>query len=376
MGKFNVLIVDDIEENIYSLRLLIEDNFDLNIFTATNANDAMSILLNKRIDLILMDVQMPEVDGFEFTLYLKDLEIIKDIPIIFITGIYNNEEYKSKAYEIGGIEYITKPIDNNLLISKLKVYIDIYENLNNSKEDLVKTKNLLVHNSKMASLGEMIGIISHQLKQPLNVLSLYCDCVEYSYKEGDVDDIYVKEFSKNTKSQINYMNDTINSFLDFYNPNKKKEVFNISEAINFALAILKSKIIMNNINVNLELDETVEITGVKMELAQVVINIVNNAIDAFIERGIFEKDVYIKLFAKDSKVALFIEDNAGGIENKNLEKILDPYYTTKVDGTGIGLYMVKLIIKNNFNGELKVMNTEKGLKFIILLDLYQKKNLV
>lgn len=111
-----------------------------------------------------------------------------------------------------------------------------------------------------------------------------------------------------------------------------------------------------------------------MELAQVVINIVNNAIDAFIERGIFEKDVYIKLFAKDSKVELFIEDNAGGIENKNLEKILDPYYTTKVDGTGIGLYMVKLIVKNNFNGELKVMNSEKGLKFIILLDLYQKKN--
>ncbi|AXX94888.1 hybrid sensor histidine kinase/response regulator [Arcobacter ellisii] len=374
MGKFNVLIVDDIEENIYSLRLLIEDNFDLNIFTATNANDAMSILLNKRIDLILMDVQMPEVDGFEFTLYLKDLEIIKDIPIIFITGIYNNEEYKSKAYEIGGIEYITKPIDNNLLISKLKVYIDIYENLNNSKEDLVKTKNLLVHNSKMASLGEMIGIISHQLKQPLNVLSLYCDCVEYSYKEGEVDDIYVKEFSTNTKSQINYMNETINGFLDFYNPNKKKEVFNISEAINFALAILKSKIIVNNIKVNLELNEKLEIAGVKMELAQVVINIVNNSIDAFIERGIFEKDINIKLFANDSKVVLFIEDNAGGIENKNLEKILDPYYTTKVDGTGIGLYMVKLIVKNNFNGELKVMNSEKGLKFIILLDLYQKKN--
>lgn len=334
----------------------------------------MSILLNKRIDLILMDVQMPEVDGFEFTLYLKDLEIIKDIPIIFITGIYNNEEYKSKAYEIGGIEYITKPIDNNLLISKLKVYIDIYENLNNSKEDLVKTKNLLVHNSKMASLGEMIGIISHQLKQPLNVLSLYCDCVEFSYKEGEVDDIYVKEFSTNTKSQINYMNETINGFLDFYNPNKKKEVFNISEAINFALAILKSKIIVNNIKVNLELNEKLEIAGVKMELAQVVINIVNNSIDAFIERGIFEKDINIKLFANDSKVALFIEDNAGGIENKNLEKILDPYYTTKVDGTGIGLYMVKLIVKNNFNGELKVMNSEKGLKFIILLDLYQKKN--
>lgn len=368
MGKFNVLIVDDIEENIYSLRLLIEDNFDLNIYTATSANDAMGILLNKSINLILMDVQMPEVDGFEFTLYLKDLEIIKDIPIIFITGIYDNEQYKSKAYEIGGIEYITKPIDNNLLISKLKVYIDIYENLNKSKEDLVKTKNLLVHNSKMASLGEMIGIISHQLKQPLNVLSLYCDCVEYSYKEGEVDDIYVKEFSTNTKSQINYMNETINGFLDFYNPNKKKEVFNISEAIHSALAILKSKISANSIKINLELDETLKIIGTKMELAQVVINIVSNSIDAFVERDLINRDVFIKLFEKNSKVVLFIEDNGGGIENKNLQKILDPYYTTKANGTGIGLYMVKLIVKNNFNGELKVMNNEKGLKFIIVLN--------
>lgn len=368
MEKFNVLIVDDIEENLYSLKLLLEDNFDLNIYTATSANDAMGILLNKSINLILMDVQMPEVDGFEFTLYLKDLEIIKDIPIIFITGIYDNEQYKSKAYEIGGIEYITKPIDNNLLISKLKVYIDIYENLNKSKEDLLKTENLLVHNSKMASLGEMIGIISHQLKQPLNVLSLYCDCVEYSYKEGDVDDIYVKEFSTNTKSQITYMNDTINGFLDFYNPNKKKEIFNVSQAINSALAILKSKISANSIKIKLDIDETLEITGIKMELAQVVINIVSNSIDAFVERDLINRDIFIKLFEKNSKVVLFIEDYAGGIENKNLEKILDPYYTTKTNGTGIGLYMVKLIVKNNFNGELKVMNNERGLKFIIVLN--------
>ena len=368
MGKFNVLIVDDIEENIYSLKLLIEDNFNLNIFTATSANDAMGVLLNKSIDLILMDVQMPEVDGFEFTLYLKDLEIIKDIPIIFITGIYDTEQYKSKAYEIGGIEYITKPIDNNLLISKLKVYIELYENLNKSKEDLVKTENLLIHNSKMASLGEMIGIISHQLKQPLNVLSLYCDCVEYSYKEGEVDDIYVKEFSQNTKSQIIYMNETINGFLDFYNPNKEKEVFNVSESIHAALKIVQSKIFSNNVKVNLELDEMLKISGIKMELSQVIINIINNSIDIFKEREINEKKISIKLFEKDSKTVLFLEDNGGGIKNENLEKILDPYFTTKENGTGIGLYMVKLIIKNNFKGELKVINNEKGLKFIILLN--------
>lgn len=369
MGKFNVLIVDDIEENIYSLKLLIEDYFDLNIFSATSANDAMSILLNNSINLILMDVQMPDVDGFEFTLYLKDLEVIKDIPIIFITGIYNNEDYKSKAYKIGGIEYITKPIDNDLLISKLKVYIDIYKNSIIQQEDLLKTKSLLVHNSKMASMGEMIGIISHQLKQPLNILSLYSDSLQYSFNDGEVDELYIKDYAKKTKSQIVYMNETINGFLNFYNPNKTQEDFLVSEAITVALKILKSKIYSNNVKVNLELDETLKTSGISMELSQVILNIVNNSLDVFIEKEISEGLISIKLFKTDSEIVLFLEDNGGGIkEEKELEKILDPYFTTKDNGTGLGLYMVNLIIKNNFKGELKLMNSEKGLKFIIVLN--------
>ena len=370
MKKFNILIVDDIEENIYSLKLLIEENFDLNIFTAKSANEAMEILLNNPMDLILMDVQMPDVDGFEFTLYLKDLEIIKDIPIIFITGIYDNEQYKSKAYEIGGIEYITKPIDNNLLISKLKIYIEIYENLKKSKDNLEKAESLLVHNSKMASLGEMIGIISHQLKQPLNVLSLYCDCMQLSYDDNEVDALYIQEFSKNTKSQINYMNETINGFLDFYNPNKTKEIFLVNDSIKAALEIVKSKITYNNVNLDLSIDDTLSTEGIKMELTQVIINILTNSIDAFVEKNSSEKTISIKLFQKDSKVVLFLEDTAGGIENESLEKILNPYFTTKDNGTGLGLYMVKLIIMNNFKGELKLVNSEKGLKFIIMLDSY------
>jgi signal transduction histidine kinase len=369
MKKFNVLIVDDIEENIYSLKLLIKDYFDLTIFSATSANDALSILLNNSINLILMDVQMPDVDGFEFTLYLKDLEIIKDIPIIFITGIYNNEEYKSKAYKIGGIEYITKPIDNDLLISKLKVYIDIYKNSILQQEDLLKTKTLLVHNSKMASLGEMIGIISHQLKQPLNVLSLYSDCLEYSFNDGEVDEVYIKDYVKKTKSQIFYMNETINGFLNFYNPNKIQEDFLVSESINVALKILKNKIYSNNVTVNLELDKTLEISGISMDLSQVILNIVNNSIDVFIEREISERLISIKSFKTDSKIVLFLEDNGGGVKDeKDLEKILDPYFTTKDYGTGLGLHMVQLIIKSTFKGELKLINSEKGLKFIIALN--------
>ena len=368
MEKFNVLIVDDIDENIYSLKLLIEENFDLNIFTATSANDAMAILLNKSIDLILMDVQMPDVDGFEFTSYLKELEIIKDIPVIFITGIYDTEQYKSKAYEIGGIEYITKPIDNNLLTSKLKVYIELYESINKSKKDLDKTENLLIHNSKMASLGEMIGIISHQLKQPLNVISLHSQCLKLSYEDGELNDEVMKDFNDNTKSQVNYMTETINGFLDFYNPNKAAEVFNINDSIQKALKILESKISLNNVKLDLQIDETLKTTGIKMELVQVLINIISNSLDVFIERDINNRIIFLKLFEEDSKTVLTLEDSAGGVKDDILEKLLDPYFTTKTTGTGIGLYMVKLIIKNNFKGDLKIMNSENGLKFMIALN--------
>ena len=120
MNKFSILLLDDIHENIYSLKLLIEENFDINIFTALKAQEAIEIVMNNTIDLILTDIQMPDVDGFEFAQYLKDVESTKNIPVIFITGIYEKDEYKNKGYNIGGIEYITKPIDNKLLISKLK----------------------------------------------------------------------------------------------------------------------------------------------------------------------------------------------------------------------------------------------------------------
>ncbi len=370
MEKFNILLVDDIPENIYSLKLLIEDNFDINIFTALKTEDAIKIIMENSIDLILTDVQMPEIDGFEFAKYLKDIDSTKDIPIIFITGIFEKDEYKSKGYSIGGIEYITKPINNDLLISKLKIYIDIYYTIKTSKEKLTKIEDLLIHNTKMASIGEMIGLISHQLKQPLNVLSLYCDDINLSYDFKELNDDYMQDFYKNTKNQIEYMNQTINGFLDFFNPNKKKEEFFINNSITQSMEILKSKIHKENVLFILDVNEKLKTYGVEVELTQVLINIINNSLDVFKERNIEKPEIFIKLFKKDDKNILIIEDNAGGVENNQLEKILEPYFTTKTNGTGIGLHMVKLIIKNSFESELKVLNTQRGLSFIIFLENY------
>lgn len=368
MNKFTILLLDDIPENIYSLKLLIEENFNINILTALKAQEAIEIVMNNPIDLILTDVQMPDIDGFEFAQYLKEIETTKDIPVIFITGIYEKDEYKNRGYNLGGIEYITKPIDNKLLISKLKIYINIYNTIKTSKNKLNKTEDLLIYSAKMASMGEMVGLISHQLKQPLNVLTLSVDDIKLSYDFNEIDANFIEDYYKNSKNQIEYMNKTINSFLDFFNPNKKKEDFLINDCIKQSQEILKSKIYKLSVDFKLDIDENLKSFGVEIELTQVLINIINNSLDAFMEKNISKPEIFIKLFKKEDKNILMIEDNALGVENSQLEKIMEPYYTTKDNGTGIGLYMVKLIIKNSFNSEVKVLNTQKGLSFIIFLE--------
>lgn len=366
MEKFNILLVDDVAENIYSLKMMIEDSFDVNIFSALSAQEGMEILMKENIDLILTDVQMPEIDGFEFVEYLKNIEKTKDIPVIFITGIYDKDEYKTKGYNLGAIEYITKPIHDVLLNSKLKVYIDIFEKRKLDVEQIAAKDKVLIHQSKMATMGEMIGVIAHQLKQPLNILSLYCNDVSDSYIYNEIDDKFISDFSKNTKEQIKFLSETIDGFRDFFNPTKQKRVFEIKDAINKSITLMGNQFEVNQVKLNLEVKDE-KVYGIETELEQVILNVINNSMDAFKERNIENRQIDIKVFLKNDYTVLIMEDNAGGVKEESLEKIFDPYFTTKSNGTGTGLYMVKLVIKNSFQGDLKISNSEQGLRYIIAL---------
>lgn len=365
MEKFAILILDDVEENIYSLELMIEDSFDVKIYTALNAKDAISILKTNKVDLILSDIQMPDIDGFQFVDYIKNIEETKDIPVIFITGIYDKNTYQKKGYDLGVIEYISKPIDTDLLTSKLKVFINIFEEKKSSANELDRANKLLVHNTKMASMGEMIGVISHQLKQPLNVLSLYCHDIKFSYDMDDLDKETVDDFAINTKKQIKYMSDTIDSFLSFFSLEKTFDNISIKKTIESLLDLMKSEIGKNNVEIELNVEDNY-INGIQMELSQVLMNLITNSIQAYNERDIKDRKITISSYKKDNEVFLEIGDNACGIDDDNLEKLFDPYFTTKENGTGIGLYMVKLVVKNSFKGDLKVENRiGHGLKFIM-----------
>jgi len=364
MNKFKILLVDDIEQNLHSLKLIIEDNFDINIFTATSALDGMAILMKKNIDLILTDIQMPEIDGFDFVEYLRAIEKTKDTPVIFITGIYDKEEYLKKGYNLEAIEYITKPIDDTLLYNKLRIFIDLFEERKRDKEEISKKNNIIIEQSKMAAMGEMISVISHQLKQPLNDLSHYCKDIQEVIEFEEMDERYLNYFNKNTKKQILYIENIIGGFSNFFNQNKKKEEFFIKSSIEKTINLLQPQ--LNRESISLKINIKYEkLYGVEAEFQQIVLNLINNAYDALVSKNIKNKQIAISAYMDNDKLIVSVEDNAHGIPKNIINKIFEPYVTTKDNSSGIGLFLVKLLSKTGFEADLEVENSSNGAKFVL-----------
>jgi len=369
---FTILLVDDIKQNLDSLTLMILDEFDVKIEVSKSAEEAIAILMKKDINLILSDIQMPDIDGFEFTEYLKGIEQLKEIPVILITGIYGKEQFKQRGYDLGAVEYITKPIDNELFTSKLRIYINLFEDKLNNQQEIRKKNEIIIYQSKMAAMGEMIGVIAHQLKQPLNVLSLFCQDVKSSFEFNEIDEVFVKDFDENTKNQIQFLSKTIDNFRDFFDPNKVKQEFSIEDTVNKMLFLLEKQLTLNEVNISLDIQEK-RVFGIESEFSQVILNLITNAQDALIQNNIKNKMIKIKTYKQNEKIVFSIEDNAGGIPEKIKDKIFNPYFTTKQNGTGVGLYMVKLVVESSFRSHLDFNNTKEGVIFTINLPLNESE---
>ncbi len=174
----------------------------------------------------------------------------------------------------------------------------------------------------------------------------------------------------------NTMSKTIDDFRNFFKPNKQEVEFFISDAIKNAISLIESTFQHHNITIESKINDDANIKGFPNEFSQVVLNILNNAKDAIIENNIGSGKVLINVEKIDNKATISVIDNAGGIPNDILEKVFNPYFTTKEEGkgTGIGLYMSKNIIETNMNGKLLVENIENGAKFVIIVPILENKN--
>ncbi len=243
---------------------------------------------------------------------------------------------------------------------------EIYE-LNTELENKVlqevvknnEKQKMLFQQSKMASMGEMISNIAHQWRQPLHAIKLISQKI-YLHKilGEEIDEDLIQSVEKDIQKQVDYLNNTIEDFRNFFKPNKEKETFQISDAINLTLNIIDATLKQKQISVTVDLEEGLFVTNLKNELMQVLINLIKNALDILEEKELSKKIIIIKSYKKDDNVVIDILDNGGGIPEEILPKIFEPYFTTKHQskGTGLGLYMSHEIITKHMNSDFEVFN--------------------
>ena len=263
-------------------------------------------------------------------------------------------------------------LDNNRL--KLTTLIDITE---------LKAKDrLLFQQSKMASMGEMIGNIAHQWRQPLSVISTCASGVKFEKEMEVLTDARLYESLDLIMENTQYLSKTIDDFRNFFKADKDIEDFSINESIKKVLKLVKSSIQNHNIKVQTAFEEDLIINGFPNEFLQVIINIINNAKDVVVLNPVEERYIDIKTYIKDDYCFVEISDNGGGVDETIISKVFEPYFTTKhkSQGTGIGLYMSHQIIVEHMQGTISMKNIDfevenkiyRGCKVIIEIPLNEK----
>jgi len=358
-----ILVVDDVKENI---DILVELLRGYDLLTAIDAKTALDLIDNEDIDLILLDIIMPEIDGFEVCKIVKENPNTLNIPIIFITAKDNLEDIK-KGFKYGAIDYITKPFKPDELISRVQTHLKLrnYEkNLERMVEIEVEKNTLnqqIIHQqSKQADLGELLMNIAHQWKQPLASLSSI-NIAQQMYLENDREiskEIYLKSIEQ-SKQLIGFMSDTVTTFRNFYEPSLTNDYLFLKDSIQKVLEISKATLAYHGIKTSIVSTETEETYGNENEFTQVLFSIINNSRDIFIKRDIQNPKINIEI----QNYTIIISDNAGGIEDEMIDKVFLPYKST-TGGNGIGLYIAKEITKKN-GGTISVHNGKDGAVFSI-----------
>ena len=357
-----------------SISSKLDENIDISI--ATVPDDVLYGIFQKAV-LSIDEYNKNEIlNRWTFTEYQKefDYSIIWKISI-FLILIFMAILYRQKLLKrlnetlIEKVHQKTKKLReiNNQLEEKIKKEVD--ENL--------KKDRLLSQQQKMISMGQMIENIAHQWRQPLSLITTSVSGLKIKKMLGDLDDEFFNKTLDSVMNTSQYLSSTIDDFRYFFKPQREKEDFYLENCCNRTIDLLEANFLEKNIKVICTIDD-VKINGYETELIQVLINLLNNSKDA-LESKEDEKLIFIDILRKNNKAIIKIKDYAGGIDEDILDKVFEPYFTTKhqAQGTGIGLYMCQEIVTKHMNGHIDITNTQfkynekihKGTLAVIVLDV-------
>ncbi|MFY4842392.1 sensor histidine kinase [Aliarcobacter butzleri] len=351
---------------------LISNNILKSIYTVQNGlNDFFKYLNDKKTKL--SKIQISGDDEFK-----QMVSIINENVLYISKNIEQNEALIKNAtkilenIKIGNLGTRLSEDTNDVELNELKNMInDVIENLEyriqNEIDQRIAQEQILIQQSKLAAMGEMIGNIAHQWRQPLAQISAIHMNMKVTYEFDKFTEEYLNEKIKEANKLTSYMSQTINDFQNFFKPQGEKEIFSIQKACRDSYDIIESSLKYYGIELDFDVKEDANILGYKNEFSQVILNILSNAKDILIERKIEKPKIHVEIKNGDNCSIVKISDNAGGVKDDILDKIFDPYFTTrhKTQGTGIGLYMAKNIIERNMSGFINVKNIENGALFTI-----------
>lgn len=290
-------------------------------------------------------------------------ELAKSINIMLKRLIQSKKEIENFA------EKLEKEVEK-----KTKELKEINENLQKMVDEKIKEirekDKVLSHQNKLAAMGEMIGAVAHQWRQPLNSLAINIQMLEDLYDAGELDRKALKEIIEKNMNTIKFMSNTIDDFRNFFRKDKEKTLISLKELIEKTISLQSAQLKNHNIQIKTDIED-IMIKVYKNEFMQVILNLISNAKDAIEEKrkeNYFEGIIQIKAKKDKNNIVISIKDNGQGISKNTMERIFEPYFTTKEEGkgTGMGLYMVKEIIER-MGGEISVRNTDEGAEFIIIL---------
>lgn len=368
-----ILIVDDTPENLISLKKVLEIN-GFEVDTASSGEEALKKVLKMSYVLIILDVQMPNMDGFEVAQTISGYSKAKDTAIIFLSAVNTDTQFVKQGYSSGGLDYIIKPVDINILLLKVKTFYRIYDQsrkLIEMKTELLK--EIEYRKDAERKKDEFISIASHELKTPLTSVKGYLQLLKRNIERGNTESIN-HQLSK-AQNQVEKLNELVSDLLDLSKIESGELKFNKKY---FSLDKLLDECIENiqQANTNFIIQKSgkagIEIFGDEMRIEQVVVNFLTNAIKYSPESNKIE----IKVVADSKKVYVGVKDYGIGMTEEHFKNVFNKYYrveetSLRFQGFGMGLFICRQIIERH-GGEIGVKSKPGvGSEFYFYLPITQ-----
>lgn len=418
-----LLLADDNADMRDYIRNLLNSRYEVSV--APDGEAAWQAICHRRPDLVLTDVMMPGLDGFGLLARVRADAATRAIPVIMLSA-RAGEESRVEGLNAGADDYLVKPFSARELVARVRITLEMArlretsaraeehlkakEQANAELERLVAQRTeqlevrraelaaqnqeliathklleqetaeriraveelrdkekLLLQQSRMAAMGDMLFNIAHHWRQPLNVLGLTVQHLGLLYETGELNRETLDAAVGKAMGVLNQLSQTINDFTNFSKTGPEKTLFDVEQVITRTFSLVQDSFRQNNIVIAVEAASPPKITGYPSEFGQLLLNLLMNAFDAHLERESKEPRVTVRSWGETGKTVVTVTDNAGGIDEEIMPRIFDPFFTTKEQGkgTGIGLFLAKSIVEKKMGGRLTACNIGEGAEFRI-----------